>query len=161
MPSVIRTHQVIETTPGAETVTPGAYARAALLIPLGVVALLMSPMLLALVRHPDIELLVSFGVPQYFVFATILAVVARGKDERQLTKLALWAPVLFVPVLVGPFVWEADTLDDAARVAGLMGAIGLGVGYFCVAITLGIWRLSRYGHRGPAGVGLAGKEHAG
>ena len=83
------------------------------------------------------------------------------KDERQLTKLALWAPVLFVPVLVGPFVWEADTLDDAARVAGLMGAIGLGVGYFCVAITLGIWRLSRYGHRGPAGVGLAGKEHAG
>ena len=33
---------------GAETVTPGAYARAALLIPLGVVALLMSPMLLAL-----------------------------------------------------------------------------------------------------------------
>ena len=137
--------------------TPRAYARVALLIPLGVLALVMSPILLASAR-PDIELLVSFGVPQYLVFATILAAVARGKDEHQLTKLVLWAPVLFVPVLVGPFVWEADSLDDAATVAGLMGAIGLAVGYLCVAMTLGIWRLSRYGHRGPAGVGSAGKE---
>ena len=86
-----------------------------------------------------LPVLVSFGVPQYAVFALGLAIATRRMNEAQIRRLALWVPVLFVPVLVAPVAVAQHSLTEGLPVVAMMGAIGLAVGYVCVGIAFLQW----------------------
>ncbi len=131
--------------------TPRTFARLLLLVPFAVIAVIMAPILVnagragsmsagEFVRY-GLPVLVSFGVPQYAVFALGLAIATRRMNAGQIRRLALWAPVLFVPVLVAPMAVAQHSLADVLSVVAMMGAIGLAVGYVCVGIALVLWPL--------------------
>jgi hypothetical protein len=130
---------------------PRTYALVALAIPFAAIALMMAPILVNAGRFSEVTadefvqyvlpLLVSFGFPQYVVFAIVLAVVllTRRMSGVAIHRLAIWAPVLFVPFLAGPFMFAADSLVGALQILALFAALGLTVGYVCVFFAVGLW----------------------
>jgi hypothetical protein len=121
---------------------------AALSMPLGVMAVIAAPLILAgwgkPIPFPMLwPVLVSFGLPQYLVFAPLLALVSRRCNATQIVWLMLAAPLLFVPFLVAPFLATQSSTEDMIGVTLLVGGAGLAVGYLCVALAFGLWGVVR------------------
>jgi len=122
----------------------------ALTVPLFAILLIMLPMLAGgtprMWKAEDLrvflELSIGFGMPQYLVFAPLLAWATRGRTDAQIQRLALLAPLLFVPFLVAPMLPHALSVQDVAGMVGLMGGLSIVVGYPCVLVGLAVWASS-------------------
>jgi len=123
---------------------PRTYALVALTIPIAAIALMMAPILVSFIGKPgslgDLFMFsVAFGFPQYVAFAIVLALVTRRMSGAAIHRLALWAPVLFVPLLAGPVMFAQGSFVDAMQILLSIGGLGLTVGYVCVFFAVGLW----------------------
>ena len=123
----------------------------ALTVPLFAILLIMSPMLASgTARLPRgleqwtalLQLSSMFGLPQYLVFAPLLALATRGRTDAQVRRLALLAPLLFVPFLMAPVFTSSPTVSDVVHAALSMGGLSILVGYPCVVVGLAVWASS-------------------
>jgi hypothetical protein len=123
---------------------PRTFALVALTIPFAAIAVVMAPILVVSFGDPAgwndvLETSAAFGLPQYAVFGLALAIATRRMSGSGIRRLALWAPLLFVPFLLAPFVWANRGWRDGFAALALMSGLGLAVGYACVGIALGLW----------------------
>ncbi len=127
--------------------TPVRFYRIALLIPL-LLPLTLLPFEIGAVFF----MALAFGGVQYIVFAAALfIVIGRLKSTEKIQRLALWAPVLFVPVQVLGWV-SFGYIERLANpdLAGVWEALPIFVvwvlvlGYMYVGLVALIFRLSKF-----------------
>jgi hypothetical protein len=117
---------------------------------------LLAPLLIPIVLAPFggaafFVIVLAFGGLQYFIFAAILYVaIGRLKTEQRIQRLALWSPVLFIPVQGAGWVISGyiEKISNP-QIAGIWEALPafavyiLVIGYACVGVVALAYRVAK------------------
>lgn len=91
--------------------------------------------------------ILAFGVGAYFIFAFWASRVIDRKTEREVVRLACWAPVVFIPFYAAPWFLYGVIYLVSGDLAGLRLMVEwlayipylLVAGYFCSIVTIAIY----------------------
>ncbi len=93
--------------------------------------------------------ILAFGVGAYFIFAFLASRVIDRKTEREVVRLACWAPVIFIPFYAAPWFLYGVIYLVSGHLAGLRLMVEwlayipylLVAGYFCSIVTIVIYQV--------------------